>query len=249
MKIAIIGYGKMGHAVERVALQRGHTVVSVIDVDNASEIDSDAFAGADVAIEFSTPSTAAENVVKALGRDVAVVCGSTGWAPAGLPDVKKLVDSRGGSFIWSSNYSLGVNLFFKLNGMLASMMERFAQYNPSIKEVHHIHKLDHPSGTAVSLAGDIINRVGRISKWTEDAADAGSDRESMLIAHERVGEVPGTHSVVWSSPVDVISIEHRALSRDGFALGAVVAAEWLHSHPGYHTMDDLMDALTGNEER
>lgn len=239
MKIAILGYGKMGHAIERIALSRGHEIVAAIDVDNRVEIDSPAFASADVAIEFSNPMAAFANCCDALRRGVAVVSGSTAWTDR-LPEVRKLVEEQGGSFIWSSNYSLGVNIFFELNRRLAAMMNRFPQYEPSMREIHHIHKLDHPSGTAVSLAGDIVEALDRIDGWTEEEGRA----DLLPIAHERVGEVPGTHIIEWKSPVDVITIEHRALSRDGFALGAVIAAEWLADNPGYHTMADLMAALT-----
>lgn len=241
MKIAIIGYGKMGHRIEHFAKERGHEIVAVIDKENQTDFDSEAFASADVAIEFTTPSTALQNCLTALKRGVSVVSGSTGWKDS-LPEVRELCATLPETaFIWSSNYSIGVNLFFAINAYAAKLMGKFGQYHPAMKEIHHIHKLDHPSGTAISLAEAIIENAPEVTAWSEEP---GGDH-TLVIDHEREGEVPGTHIVTWDSPVDAITLEHRAKSRDGFALGAVVAAEWLAAQRGYHTMSDLMAALLG----
>lgn len=239
MKIALIGYGKMGHAVERMAISRGHQIVARIDIDNISDIDSETFASADAAIEFTTPDTAFNNCARSLQRGVPTVCGSTGWINR-MQEMEKIVNETNGKFFWTSNFSLGVNIFFEINRKLAELMERFATYTPSMNEIHHIHKLDHPSGTAVSLANDIVERVERIDRWTEQSGEPAT----LLIEHQREGEVPGTHIIKWDSAVDTITLEHRAKSRDGFALGAVIAAEWLiKQQPGFHKMTELMSAL------
>lgn len=228
----------MGHAIERIARERGHEIAAIIDIDNRADMQGEAFASADVAIEFTRPETAEANCREAIGRGVAVVSGSTGWKSR-VAAVEEEARRRGVSMMWSSNYSLGVNLFFMINRYVAKMMAGFSQYVPSMLEVHHVHKLDHPSGTAVSLAEDIVEISPALDGWSEEPAPA-----KMTLSHQRTGEVPGTHTISWTSPVDVISIEHRALSRDGFALGAVIAAEWLSANPGVHSMDDLLTALT-----
>lgn len=242
MKIAIIGYGKMGHAVEKIARERGHKIVSVIDIDNTDKFDSEAFRSADVAIEFTTPATAFDNYLKAFASGVPVVSGSTGWTER-MPEIKSLCDSGKATFLWSSNFSLGVNLFLALNKYLAAMMSGFPQYKPSMTEIHHIHKLDHPSGTAITIAKGMIENDPAIKGWTENH-DASPDY--MVIDHEREGEVPGTHIVKWDSSVDTITLEHKAKSREGFALGAVVAAEWLSGRSGFFTMDQLMRGMIAN---
>lgn len=220
MKIALIGYGKMGHIIEEIALSRGHEVVVRIDRDNQEDFDSPAFLGADVAIEFTTPETAEQNVLRALERGVRVVCGSTGW------NCSRVRASLTGeqAFLWSSNFSLGVNILFAINRRLAEMMRPYEDYTPSMTEVHHIHKLDAPSGTAKTLA--------------EQIKAAGHDE--VPIESIREGEVPGIHTIVWDSPVDTITLSHSAKSRRGFALGAVIAAEWLRDKTGYHTMEEVM---------
>ncbi len=242
MKIAIIGYGKMGHVIERIARERGHEIVSIIDVNNTGDIDSPEFASADVAIEFTTPSTAFDNCRKALSRGVKVVSGTTAWADH-LGEIKEICDKDGRTFFWSSNYSLGVNIFFALNRYLATIMAGFPQYTPEMTEIHHMHKLDHPSGTAISLAEGIIDSDSALTGWTEEQ-DSPADK--ILINHKREGEVPGTHIISWDSPVDTITIEHRAKSREGFALGAVVAAEWIKDKEGFLTMDNLMHSFISN---
>jgi len=237
MKVALIGYGKMGHAIERFLLQRGHEITCRIDAGNEAMFDDRSFLSSDVAIEFTCPTAAVANYASALGKGIPVVSGTTGWTQS-LDEVKKLLKENDGTLFWSSNFSIGVNLFMKANAHLAKLMEQFGQYTPSMKEIHHIHKLDHPSGTAITLAEGIIANNTRIDRWAEpNTADHRPDAttdEVIIIDHEREGEVPGTHIVKWESPVDAITIEHRAFSRDGFALGAVIAAEWVVAHPHIH---------------
>ncbi len=242
MKIALIGYGKMGHVIERIARSRGHEIVCIIDAGNTADFDSPAFASADVAIEFSIPSTAFNNCVTALERGVKVVSGTTAWTDR-LPEVKALTERLGGTFFWSSNYSIGVNIFFALNRYLATMMAGFSQYSPEMTEIHHVHKLDHPSGTAITLAEGIIESDPAVTGWTEEK---NSSANELTINHIREGEVPGTHIIKWDSPVDTITIEHCAKSREGFALGAVVAAEWIAGRSGFLTMDNLMHSFISN---
>ncbi|MCM1293065.1 MAG: 4-hydroxy-tetrahydrodipicolinate reductase [Bacteroides sp.] len=239
MKIALIGYGKMGHAIENIARQRGHEIVAIIDQDNIDDIDSDAFRSADVAIEFTTPASAFDNYLRAFRQGVKVVSGSTGWTSR-MPEIEEICARDGATFFWTSNFSIGVNIFFALNKYLAAMMSGFPQYHPSMNEIHHIHKLDHPSGTAVSLASGIIAENERIESWTESMPDSS---EQMQITHQRIGETPGTHSITWDSDVDSITITHEAKSRMGFALGAVTAAEWVASQKGFLTMDMLMHRI------
>lgn len=236
MKVALIGYGKMGHAIERVLIARGHEITCRIDADNCEDFTSEAFSSSDVAIEFTCPVAAVGNYAAAFAAGIPVVSGTTGWLQ-NLDQVKEMINRMRATLFWSSNFSIGVNLFMRINSYLASVMENFPQYSPSMKEVHHIHKLDHPSGTAITLAEGIIAANRRISRWEEpgEGEECEPTPEGVLpIEHEREGEVPGTHIVKWTSSVDSITIEHRAFSRDGFALGAVIAAEWVNSHPERH---------------
>ena len=237
MKIALIGYGKMGHMIEGIALERGHEIVGIIDptlvngdCSLVTDFDSEEFRSADVAIEFTTPATAKENVLRAWAQNVPVVCGTTGWKPEELKveglelrevDSRKLiVDSKTGKtmLVWSSNFSVGVNIFFDLNKQLAAAMKAQPQYTPSITEIHHIHKLDKPSGTAKTLAEQIENELPSLQ---------GGAGGRLPIESIREGEVPGTHEVKWDSEEDTIIITHIAKGRRGFALGAVLAAEEL----------------------
>lgn len=242
MKLALIGYGKMGHAIERIAKQRGHEIVCIIDEKNLSDIDSPEFASADVAIEFTTPETAYGNYLRAFSKGVRVVSGTTGWTRR-LPDIKRMCDEGRGTLLYSSNFSVGVNIFFALNKYLARLMNHFSEYDVNMTEIHHIHKLDHPSGTAITLANGVIDNLDRKKRWSEDSDAA----DVLKIAHERKGEVPGTHIVNYVSDIDRISITHEAFSRDGFALGAVVAAEWLKGKNGFFSMDDVMGAILAGE--
>ena len=236
MDIALIGYGKMGRAIEEIAVKRGHNIVCRIDSSNVADIGSGSFRKADVAIEFTTPSSAFSNCAKAVVMGVPVVSGTTGWLDK-MDGLKRLCKENDGAFFYSSNFSIGVNIFFALNKYLAKIMDRFAEYDVSIDEIHHIHKLDHPSGTAVTLANGIIDNLGRKTGWAEE--NAGDSQ--ILIKSERVGEVPGTHIVKYTSDIDSIKIEHEAFSRKGFAAGAVMAAEWLAGRKGWFTMDDMLD--------
>ncbi len=236
MKIAIIGYGKMGHEVERVAVERGHEIVLRVDLDNTGDLVPGKLAAADAAIEFSTPQTARGNVEACLDAGIPVVCGTTGWND-GVEEVKAKCRRTGGTFFWASNFSIGVNIFFRINGFLAGMMGRVGGYGVGMREVHHIHKKDSPSGTAVTLADDIIDRIPGLEGWINEQ----TDNNSLLgIVSVREGEVPGTHEVVYRSDADEITIRHAAMNRRGFATGAVMAAEYTASHSGVLTMDDML---------
>lgn len=237
MKIALIGYGKMGKTIEKIARARGHEIVSVIDADNQQDFDSEAFRSADAAIEFTMPTAAFANCCKALQNGVAVISGSTGWTDR-LSEVKALCQEKGGAMLYSSNFSIGVNLFFAVNKYLAKLMNGFNQYDVDMTEIHHIHKLDHPSGTAITLAEEVLDNIDRKKSWTEDF---NATPDKLRITSEREGEVPGTHIIRYTSPVDKITIEHEAFTREGFALGAVVAAEWINGRTGWFTMDDMLN--------
>lgn len=240
MKIALIGYGKMGHIIERIALERGHEIVSKIDVDNQEEFNSEAFASADVAIEFTIPTKAIENYRKAWAAGVPVVSGTTGWN-AILPELKKEIAENGYTLFWASNFSLGVNLFFELNKRLAAMMNRYANYDVTMTEIHHTEKKDAPSGTAITLAEGILENIERKSEWVLSNAQCKMQNAQLGIEALREGKVPGTHIITYDSEVDSITIKHEAKSREGFALGAVVAAEFLVGKPaGFYSMSDLM---------
>ena len=242
MKIALVGYGKMGHAIERIALSRGHEVTCTVDAGEETRFDSAPFREADVVIEFSRPEAAVGNYRRIIAAGKPLVSGTTGWT-ARLDEVEALLKEKDAVMFWTSNFSIGVNLFRRVNSLLASIMTGFPQYKPAMKEIHHIHKLDHPSGTAITLADDIIAANGRLEAWTENS-DEAEPPDTILIDHEREGEVPGTHIISWESEVDRITIEHRAFSRDGFALGAVMAAEWLHANPearGLVGMDAMLN--------
>lgn len=233
MRIALIGYGKMGHTIEEVARERGHQVVCVIDKDNQEAFDCEAFASADVAIEFTTPATAEANIRRAWSKGKPVVCGTTGWAIEQLAvNDEPLLHNRR-ALVWSSNYSIGVNILFALNRQLAEIMSKYSEYQPSITEVHHVHKLDAPSGTAKTLQCTIRNAQCAMTGESSDVP----------ITSIREGEVPGIHTVTWDSEVDTISISHSAKSRKGFALGAVLAAEWIIGKRGFHTMEEVLDLL------
>ena len=229
MNIALIGYGKMGHMVESIAKARGHSIVSIIDVDNLSDFDSEAFASADVAIEFTNPT-------------------STGWMKEHGDDVRRLCTEGGHTLFWASNFSVGVAIFSAVNRYLAKIMNGFPQYDVRMSETHHVHKLDAPSGTAITLAEEITERLDRKSGWTkgrqlhaDGTEDGTNDVDASLLPIEslRRDEVPGIHSVIYDSPADCITITHDAHSREGFALGAVLAAEYTKDHTGLLTTADL----------
>ncbi len=234
MKIALLGYGKMGHVIERIALERGHEIVlRKRSADSYEGLDS-----ADVAIDFSIPDAAAGNISRCLQGNIPVVSGTTGWLEH-YPKMAALCEEKQGAFIYGSNFSLGVNLFFALNEQLAQMMAKFPQYKVSMQEIHHTQKLDAPSGTAITLAKDIIERSD-YSSWALPSATPAQPDE-ILIDAQRVENVPGTHAVLYDSEVDSIEIKHTAHSREGFALGAVIAAEWLHGRTGIFTMKDVLN--------
>ena len=236
MKIALIGYGKMGHTIERVAMSRGHEIVCIVDVDSQENFETDSFASADVAIEFTSPSSAVSNIRKAWKADVPVVSGTTGWHDE-LPALKSELLREDKGLFWSSNYSIGVNLFMEVNRQLASMMNKYESYAIRMSETHHIHKLDAPSGTAITLAEDILERVDRVQGWML-GGEVGTP--NIPIESIREGEVPGIHTVTYESDVDNIMISHSAKSREGLALGAVLAAEFMQGKKGYYTMRDML---------
>jgi 4-hydroxy-tetrahydrodipicolinate reductase len=237
MKIALIGYGKMGKAIEKVALEQGHSIVLKISSQNAHEFTSEAIGNADVAIEFSTPHTAFDHVKKCLENNIPVVCGSTAWLSK-LEEAKALCHNYNTAFIYASNFSIGVNIFFEINKQLASIMNSQADYDVSIKEIHHTQKLDAPSGTAVTLAEDILSKFSRKHVWVNAATN---NAEQLSIISERIDPAPGTHHVSYSSAIDDIEIIHTAHSREGFAKGAVLAAAYLNSHrQGVFSMKDVL---------
>lgn len=235
MKIALIGYGKMGKTIEQIALQRGHQIVSIIDINNTADFDSEAFRSADVAIEFTTPATALNNYMRCFAANVPVVSGTTGWLDH-LDEVKAKCEQEGKTFFYASNFSVGVNIFFALNRYLAKIMNNFPAYDVRMTEVHHIHKLDAPSGTAITLAEGILEQIDRKERWTLETAEQPTDLSIHAI---REGEVPGIHEIVYESEADTISIKHDAKSRAGFALGAVIAAEFTAGKKGFLGMNDL----------
>ena len=221
MKIALIGYGKMGKMIEQIALDRGHEIVSIIDIDNQEDFDSPAFASADVAIEFTAPQAAYGNYQRAFKHNVKVVSGSTGWMKEHGEDVRKMCSEGGQTLFWASNFSIGVAIFSAVNRYLAKIMNQFPQYDVEMEETHHVHKLDHPSGTAITLAEQIVEQIDRKEAWAEDTTD------------------PGIHTIRYDSDADLITISHDAHSRKGFALGAVLAAEYTKEHQGLLTISDM----------
>tara|TARA_B110000902_G_scaffold2540_1_gene2820 strand:- start:1400 stop:2104 length:705 start_codon:yes stop_codon:yes gene_type:complete len=232
MKIALLGYGRMGKAIEQIAIERGHAIVALVDKNenqgNLSE--------ADVAINFSVPDAAVANIKAAMEKQIPVVCGTTGWLEH-LKEVEDYCTQNKSAFIYASNFSVGVNLFFKLNKILAKLMHPHKSYTPQMKEIHHIHKLDAPSGTAITLAEGVFDQ----SEYTDWSINETKGGTTLPITVERTGEVPGTHSIEYKSDVDSISIQHEAHSRQGFALGAVIAAEWIQNKKGVFTMNDVLD--------
>ncbi len=231
MKIALLGYGRMGKTIERIALERGHEIVLKIDYnDTGYDIKK-----ADVAIDFSDPTAAYDNIKNCIMNKTPVVCGTTGWLSK-YDDIVSFCQTMKGSFVYASNFSVGVNLFFNLNEYLAKMMKNIKDYNVQMEEVHHIHKLDAPSGTAITLAEQILNNSNK-----EDWSIERETENDLLINVKREGEVPGTHSIRYRSKVDAIEIKHTAHNRDGFALGAVIAAEWLLDKEGVFGMKDVLN--------
>ena len=230
MKIALLGYGKMGKVIERIALERGHEIV----LRKTSSSSFEGLENADVAIDFSIPDAAVENISACFNAGIPVVSGTTGWLE-NYNDMVSLCKEKNGAFIYGSNFSLGVNIFFELNAHLAKIMSRFDQYKVSMEEIHHTQKLDAPSGTAISLAQGIIEN-SNYANWTMETPKA----DEIKIEALRIPEVPGTHSIFYSSEVDTIEIKHTAHNREGFALGSVIAAEWLAGRTGIFTMKDVL---------
>ncbi len=239
MKIALIGYGKMGKMIEEIALSRGHEIVSIIDIDNQQDFESEAFASADVAIEFTAPQAAYGNFLKAFAKNVKVVSGSTGWMKDHADDVKRFCGEEGKTLFWASNFSVGVAIFSAVNKYLAKIMNGFPQYDAHMEETHHIHKIDAPSGTAITLAEGIIDNIDRKEGWVKGQENQPYDPKTLRIDSLRRGEVPGIHTVRYDSDADCITITHDAHSRRGFALGAVLTAEYTKDHEGLLTIDDM----------
>lgn len=248
MKIALIGYGKMGHMIEDIARKRGHEIVCIIDVNNMDDFESDAFRSADVTIEFTNPTAAYQNYLRAWKQGVKVVSGSTGWLKEHEADVRRACTEEGHTLFWASNFSLGVAIFSAVNKYLARIMNAYPTYDVSEVETHHIHKLDAPSGTAITLAEQVVAELDRKTDWVKgevhnaDGTVTGSKEqpENLLrIDAIREGEVPGIHTLTYDSPADMIQITHSAHNRSGFALGAVLAAEFTATHEGLLSTDDL----------
>ena len=233
MKIILLGYGKMGKIIERIALERGHEISAKIDVNNAHEF---AAAQGDVAIEFSHPDAAFNNVINCMNKNIPVVCGTTGWLNR-KSEVEALCKEKNGTFFYASNYSLGVNIFFKLNEYLAKMMAKHTDYNIFMDEIHHTEKKDAPSGTAITLAEGVLKHSDLKKKWVNDPSEKPEELE---IKSFRIDQVPGTHTVKYTSVIDDLEIRHIAHSREGFAKGAVMVAEWLKDKKGIFGMDDYL---------
>lgn len=236
MKIALIGYGKMGKAIEAIAQGRGHEIVHRIDINSSHLLEKEHLSQADVAIEFTTPETAYHNIEKCFNANVPVVCGTTGWLEK-LPEVKAQCLEKHQAFLYASNFSIGVNIFFELNRRLAELMAPQKEYKVSMVEVHHTQKKDAPSGTAITLAEQILEKVPGKTGWVNETT---SDPASLGIVSKREDPAPGTHTIHYSSAIDDITITHTAHSREGFAAGAVTAAEWLKGKKGIFTMKDVL---------
>jgi len=244
MKIALIGYGKMGKLLEHFAQERGHEICITIDADNASDIRSERFKEADVAIEFSVPHAALEHIYDAFEADVPIVVGTTGWYDE-LAAVEQKCRAGNNTLLYASNFSVGVNVFFYVNKVLAKLMNRYPQYDVQVEEIHHTQKLDAPSGTAITIAEGILDGLERKNTWVNEVIGQQDDvivkPNELLIESHRIEEVPGTHTVIYSSEVDELEFKHTAHSRAGFALGAILAAEWLHGKKGFYSIKDMFD--------
>jgi 4-hydroxy-tetrahydrodipicolinate reductase len=235
-RIGLIGYGKMGKAIESIAVERGHAVVLKINSQNIAEFNKENLQKADVAIEFTNPHSAVSNIFECFNAGVPLVCGSTGWLDH-LPEIKKACEEMYGAFLYASNFSVGVNIFFEVNKRLAQLMAGQPAYDVSIEETHHTQKKDAPSGTAISLAEQVLQAITRKTKWVNQPSQYTHE---LTITSKRIDPAPGTHSVKYSSAVDDIEIIHTAHSRGGFALGAVLAAEFIHNKKGMFSMQDLL---------
>ena len=236
MKLALIGYGKMGKAIEEIAIARGHTIGLKINSSNIKDLNKENLVKNDVAIEFTSPHSAVANIEKCLDAGIPVICGSTGWTKK-LDEVKTSVNNKNGSLVYASNFSIGVNIFFEINKKLAALMAEQKDYEVILEEIHHTQKKDAPSGTAITLAEQILQRLKRKKQWVNDLSDNPEDLE---IISQRIDPTPGTHSVKYSSAIDNIEIIHTAHNRKGFALGAVIAAEFIKDKKGFFTMMDVL---------
>ena len=244
MKIVLLGYGKMGQLIERFAMKRGHEVVLIIDERNRNSITPDDLEDADMAIDFSTPHAALENISLCFESNLPLVVGTTGWYEH-LDEVKETCLEADQSFLYGSNFSIGVNIFFHINKMLAKAINPYKQYDVQVEEIHHIHKLDAPSGTAITIAEGILENNDEKKTWVNSVEGSGEEvipkANELLIESLRIEEVPGTHTVLYSSEVDQIELKHTAHSREGFALGAVIAAEWLLGKKGFYQVTEMFD--------
>ncbi|WP_285054367.1 4-hydroxy-tetrahydrodipicolinate reductase [Pedobacter ginsengisoli] len=244
MKIALLGYGKMGQIIERFALERGHEIVLKVTIDNQEDLTESNLRKADVAIDFSAPDAALGNIYACFDANLPVVVGTTGWYGQ-LQEVKNECLVSNNALLYGSNFSIGVNLFFHMNKLLAKLMNDYPAYEVQVEEIHHIQKLDSPSGTAMTIAEDIIANLDRKSEWVNELTGTPFDdvlkKEQLLIESHRIDSVPGTHTVVYSSEVDEIEFKHTAHSRSGFALGAIIAAEWLEKRQGFYNITDIFN--------
>lgn len=248
MKIALLGYGKMGKAIEQLALAKSHQIILTVDENNAHDFSIDELAKADVAIEFSIPSASYQNILSCFNANVPIVVGTTGWL-AQWKEVKQLCEAKNQSLFYASNYSIGVNIFFEINKKLAQLMNKQHDYDVTIEEIHHTQKLDAPSGTAITLADDILKAMERKTKWNDITetekqrkGETGTNSDSdLIITSIREDNIPGTHTIQYESSVDCIEIKHTAYNRQGFASGALLAAEWIVGKKGIFGMQDLMN--------
>ncbi len=248
MRIALLGYGKMGQIIERFAAERGHDIVLKIGIENLADFTPENLEKADVAIDFSAPDAAVSNIYKCFEAGLPVVVGTTGWY-GNLQQIKNDCLKSNNTLLYGSNFSVGVNLFFHLNKVLAKLMNNYPAYEVQVEEIHHTQKLDAPSGTAMTIAEDIIDAVDRKSEWVNEvvgtAIPDAFKNEQLLIESHRIENVPGTHTVVYSSEVDEIEIKHTAHNRAGFALGAIIAAEWLENKQGFYSVADVFNFEKG----
>ncbi|HLS94827.1 MAG TPA: 4-hydroxy-tetrahydrodipicolinate reductase [Sphingobacterium sp.] len=244
MKIVLLGYGKMGQLIEKFAVKRGHEILLIVDKNNRSDITAGDLAGADVAIDFSEPAAAMGNISLCFEADLPIVVGTTGWYEH-IEEVRSVCIEANQSLLYGSNFSIGVNIFFHINKLLAKAMGPYKQYDVQVEEIHHIHKLDAPSGTAITIAEGILEGIESKSGWINNVVGEGEETipkpEELLIESHRIEEVPGTHTVLYSSEVDQIEFKHTAHSRAGFALGAVVAAEWLQGKKGFFQVTEMFN--------
>jgi len=244
MKIALLGYGKMGRIIEQFALDRGHEIVLKIDETSLDQLTVENLQTADIAIDFSTPSSVLSNIRSCFEAKTPIVVGTTGWYDE-LEEVRLECEEGNNSLLYASNFSIGVNVFFFVNEVLAKLMNRYPQYDVLVEEIHHIHKIDAPSGTAITIAEDIVNGLERKTEWINELVGDGEEvipkPDELLIESHRIEDVPGTHTVIYSSEVDDIELKHKAHGRAGFALGAVLAAEWLQNKKGFYSVKEMFD--------